>query len=528
MSTVITGTRMKTINTFVRILFFLITGSAMIKAEKETPGCKLIVYPDSGKYKISKHIYGHFSEHLGRCIYDGIWVGENSRIPNTNGIRKDVIAAFKKINIPNMRWPGGCFADEYHWMDGIGPRSGRKKIINAVWGGTVEDNSFGTHEFLSFCELIRTEPYLSANVGSGSVEEMSKWVEYVNSDSKSSMAELRRKNGRDKPWNVKFWGIGNESWGCGGEMTAGYYSNLYRHYSTFCHDYSGTKVVKIACGASGDDYDWTRTLMKEAGTKMHGLSLHYYTVRDWTDKGSALKFTEKEYLETMHQALRIDTLISKHIKIMDEYDPEKKVGLMVDEWGTWYDADQGENKGILYQQNTLRDAFVAASTLNIFNKYADRIRMANLAQSVNVLQALILTSGEKMIVTPTYHVFDLFKVHQEAALIPSEFSSDPPVLGDTGFPALNVSCSSTEDGVVHISIVNLDPVRNIPFECELKGKQQPGTVTGEILTAPSLQAHNTFEEPELVKITGFSAMSLNGNTINMNIPSKSIIVLEIK
>ena len=296
------------------------------------------IYPEQGKQEISKHIYGQFAEHLGTCIYGGLWVGPESEIPNTEGYRNDVLQALKDLKIPNLRWPGGCFADEYHWMDGIGPREERPKMVNNNWGGTIEDNSFGTHEFLNLCELLGCEPYISANVGSGTVEEMAKWVEYMTSEGDSPMARLRRRNGRDKAWKVKFIGVGNESWGCGGSMRPEYYADLYRRYSTYCRNYDGNRLFKIASGASDYDYNWTETLMKNIGGRMDGISLHYYTVTGWSgSKGSATDFNKDDYYWTMGKCLEIEDVVKKHIQIMDKYDPQKKIALMVDEWGTWWD-----------------------------------------------------------------------------------------------------------------------------------------------------------------------------------------------
>jgi alpha-N-arabinofuranosidase len=512
------------------LLFLLVCCFTLAFHENEDKSQnRLLVYTDSGKITISRHIYGHFSEHLGRCIYDGLWVGEGSKIPNTKGVRNDIIEALKKIKVPNLRWPGGCFADEYHWMDGIGSKEKRPRMVNTNWGGVVEDNSFGTHEFLDLCELIGTEPYISANVGSGSVEEMAKWVEYVNSPGSSTIVELRRKNGRDKPWNVKFWGVGNESWGCGGSMTPEYYSDLYRRYATYCRDYGDNKLYKIASGAPDYYYDWTKVLMKNIGHNMHGLSLHYYTVKGWDiSKGSATKFSNQEYFETIHKCLGIEEVLKNHIKIMDEYDPQKKIGLMVDEWGTWFDVEPGTNPGFLYQQNTLRDALVAGATLNIFNKYSDRIRMANIAQLVNVLQALILTKDEKMILTPTYHVFDLYKVHQDATFLPFELNTEDYEIEGKKIPALNVSSSILKDGNMHISIVNFHSGKNIEVACELKGKKIFKTVTGQVLTAKTIQSHNTFENPEEVRIADYKNPVLKNNVLKIQIPAKSIVVLEFK
>lgn len=319
------------------------------------------IYPEQGNQQISKHIYGQFAEHLGSCIYGGLWVGPESDIPNTQGYRTDVLNALKKLQIPNLRWPGGCFADEYHWMDGIGPKENRPKMVNNNWGGTIEDNSFGTHEFLNLCELLGCEPYISGNVGSGTVEEMAKWVEYMTSEGDSPMANLRRKNGRDKAWKVKFFGVGNESWGCGGSMRPEYYSDLYRRYSTYCRNYDSNVLFKIASGASDYDYNWTETLMKQIGGRMDGISLHYYTVGDWNNKGSATDFNTEDYYWTLGKCLEIEDVVKKHIAIMDKYDPKKNIALMVDEWGTWWDVEPGTIPGHLFQQNTMRDAFVARS-----------------------------------------------------------------------------------------------------------------------------------------------------------------------
>ena len=403
---------------------------------------RLTLNPLEKKSHINPEIYGNFSEHLGRCIYDGIYVGENSDIPNTEGFRTDVVDAFRQIKLPVLRWPGGCFADEYHWRDGIGEKSQRKKMVNTNWGGVVEDNSFGTHEFMRFCELVGCEPYISGNVGSGTVEELSNWVEYMTFDGVSPMAELRKRNGREQPWKLKYLGIGNESWGCGGSMRPEYYSDLYRRYATYCRNYSGNQLFKVASGSNADDYNWTEVLMKQITPwNMNGMSLHYYTVPtgDWSHKGSATEFDEEEYYKTIRSTLGIEGMIIRHSGIMDRYDPEHKVGLIVDEWGTWYDVEPGTNPGFLYQQNTMRDAIVAAINLNIFNQHSARIPMANIAQAVNVLQSILLTEGSKTIKTPTYHVFDLYKQHQDSDLIYSHIQNSNAA---EGVPSLSQSASS--------------------------------------------------------------------------------------
>jgi len=376
---------------------------------------RLTIAVDRPTGRIHREIYGHFAEHLGRCVYEGLWVGEESSIPNVQGIRRDVLEALKKLNVPVLRWPGGCFADEYHWKDGVGPRESRRRTINTHWGGVTETNEFGTHEFMLLCELLGCEPYISGNVGSGTVQEMQEWIEYITLESGSSMADWRRANGREKPWRLKYFGVGNENWGCGGNMRAEYYADVYRRYQTYVRHYGDNRVFRIACGANAGDYHWTETLMREAGRYMDGLSLHYYTVPGtWMHKGPATGFGEREWFATLNKALVMDELIRKHAAIMDKYDPEKRVALVVDEWGTWYDPEPGTNPAFLYQQNTMRDALVAGLTLHVFHRHCDRVRMANLAQVANVLQSVVLTDGPKMVLTPTYHVFEMFKEHQGA------------------------------------------------------------------------------------------------------------------
>ena len=359
---------------------------------------RYVVQPYIHRADIHPEVYGNFSEHLGRCIYNGVFVGEDSSIPNVNGMRTDVVEALKNIKLPVLRWPGGCFADEYHWKDGIGPKENRKRMVNTNWGGVVEDNSFGTHEFMEFCRQVGCEPYINGNMGSGTVQEMSEWVEYMTFDGESPMANLRRENGQDEPWKVKYFCVGNESWGCGGNMRPEYYADLYRHYQTFLRNYGDNKLYKIAVGPGTPDTHWTDVVMREAGKYMNALTLHYYTVpHDWQHKGSATEFTEEEYYLTLRKAAYMDDLIVSHTHVMDRYDPEHKVDLIVDEWGTWFDVEPGTNPGFLYQQSTMRDAMVAAITLNIFNHHSDRVVMANIAQLANVLQAVILTEGDKMV-----------------------------------------------------------------------------------------------------------------------------------
>lgn len=505
------------------ITFVLFTG--LLNAQNN-----VVINADLGKDTISRHIYGHFSEHLGRCIYGGFYVGEdNTAIPNRNGVRLDVVEALKELKIPNLRWPGGCFADTYHWKDGVGPKSERPTIVNTWWGGVTEDNSFGTHDFLNMCELLDAEPYLSANVGSGTVRELVEWMQYVNHDGVSPMADWRRENGREKPWNVKYWGVGNEAWGCGGHMTPEYYSDIYRQYATFMSDWNNSGgVYRIASGASSGDYNWTEVLMKNIPHRMlDALALHHYSVIDWGNKGPATGFTDQQYFTIMERALRMEELIERHTTIMERYDPRGRVALVVDEWGGWYDVEPGTNPGFLYQQNTMRDAMIAGTTLNIFNNHCDRVVMANLAQTVNVLQAVILTDEEKMLLTPTYHVMRMYNVHHDALMLPVNVQSEDYELGDDSLPAISVSASRNDDGVAHISIVNIDAEETQTVSIDLRGMSFT-SVAGEILTSPKVQDHNTFENPDKVQPKTFRQFSRSGNTLEVEMPPVSVVMFEVK
>jgi alpha-N-arabinofuranosidase len=487
---------------------------------------RIIINADQGRLAISRHLYGHFSEHLGRCIYGGYWVGEDSPIPNTRGIRNDLVEALRAIRIPNLRWPGGCFADEYHWMDGIGPRDRRPCMVNTHWGGVTENNHFGTHEFMDLCEQLGCEPYICGNVGSGTVREMQQWVEYLTFDGISPMADLRRRNGREKPWKITFWGVGNENWGCGGNMRPEFYADHFRRFATYLRDFSGNQLLKIACGPWQETgQDWTETLMREARRQMGGLSFHYYC-GSGRESRSATEFKEVDWFHLIRNALRMDELLSRHATLMDRYDPEKRVGLVVDEWGAWHQVEPGTNPGFLYQQNSLRDALVGGVTLNIFNAHCDRVRVANLAQTVNVLQAVALTEGEKLVLTPTYHVFEMFKVHQDATLLPMHIESERYPFADEAIPALSASASSDGAGRVHVSLCNCDPNRAIEVACVVRGRTV-GTVKGRVLTANAINSHNTFDKPNTVTPARFDDAVLKGETLTVKLPSKSVVVLAL-
>jgi len=514
----------------------------------EVKTAQLTIKADQGKQTISRNIYGQFAEHLGHCIYGGIWVGEDSDIPNTRGIRNDVVGVLKQIKVPAVRWPGGCFADEYHWRDGIGPRQQRPTMVNTHWGGVTENNHFGTHEFMDFCEQVGCEPYICGNLGSGTIEEMADWVEYMTFDGVSPMADLRRKNGRDKPWKLTYFAVGNENWGCGGSMTPEYYADQYRRYQTYVKSFGGNRIFKVACGPSGGDYNWTEVLMQKVGGRrplMQGLAPHYYCGTG-RESRSATQFTEIDWLWNLGGALQIEEILGRHEEIMDKYDPQKRVAIMFDEWGAWHAVEPGTNPGFLYQQNSLRDAMVAGLTLNIFNNHCDRVKMANIAQMVNVLQAMVLTDGPKMVLTPTYFVYYLYTVHHDATLLPTELNGPqyafevgernlsgrfpPPFKVEEGkgiLPAMNVSASRDGSGKIHVSLVNIDPHNAVEVTAQVQGAT-PRQISGKVLTAAEINSHNTFENPNLVEPKIFTGAKVTDSGFTATLPAKSIVVLEIE
>lgn len=492
-------------------------------ASQET--LRLVVNADQGTHTIDKHIYGHFAEHLGRDIYDGFWTKAGT---GEWHLREDIIEALRRIKVPNLRWPGGCFADYYHWKDGIGPREERPTIVNALWGGVTEDNSFGTHEFMELVDRLDTEPFIVGNVGSGTVQEMADWWEYVNFPGVSPMADLRRENGREEPWGVRYWGVGNESWGCGGSMTPDYYADVYKRFATFLRSYGGVSPFRVATGAAGGDYNWTEVMMREAGHMIDGLDLHHYTlVGDWSKKGHATDFGEAEWFELMDKATGMKTHVERHSAIMDMYDPEKRVALLVGEWGTWHEVEEGTNPGFLYQQNTIRDAVVASYHLDLFNNHAERVRGANIAQTVNVLQAMVLTKGEQMILTPTYHVFEFYTVHHDATLLPISLETGTYSFGSDSVPAVSASASRDAAGAIHITLTNVDPNAARTIEAYVRG-EDVSQLSGRILTADAMTAHNTFEQPELVKPGVYDGARLDGDVLTVEMPPKSIVVLTLQ
>ena len=488
---------------------------------------RLVIDADHARDTISRHIYGQFAEHLGRGIYDGVWTRTGNGAWH---LRDDVVAALRRIKVPNVRWPGGCFADYYHWRDGIGPAAKRPRMVNTVWGNVLEDNSFGTDEYMELVRRIGAEPFVVGNVGTGSPREMAEWWEYLDHPGGSSIADERKANGHAAPYNVRRFGIGNESWGCGGAMRPEFYADQYRRFAEFLRPFNdSTHAFRIATGPNVDDYNWTEVMMREAGRMIDGLDLHYYTVvGPWAHKGSATQFGEREWFLALQRAVRMQELVTRHAAIMDKYDPRKRVALIVGEWGMWHDVEPGTNPGFLYQQNTLRDALVAAVSLDIFSNHADRVRGANIAQMVNVLQSMILTRGSQMLLTPTYHVFELYTVHHDAVMLPLTIvNAGYYVFGTDSFPAVSATASRDRQGLVHVTMSNADPNQPRTVVAELRGVSATGAV-GRILTAPAINSYNSFEQPDVVHPTAFSGARIENGSLTLTLPPRSVIVLELR
>lgn len=485
---------------------------------------------------IAPEIYGQFAEHLGYGIYDGIWVGPESDIPNVRGIRSDVVDALKDIEVPVVRWPGGCFADEYHWRDGIGPRRERPVRKNNWWGGVEETNAFGTHEFFDFAEEIGAKTYLSVNVASSTPTEMREWIEYLTSDNQDDLANERRANGRDQPFQLDYVGIGNESWGCGGAMRPEYYSDLYRRWAAFFHKNGGgfhnnndNKAVRVASGANNLDTNWTYVVTKNAGPMMDAISLHFYTLNqgNWPSRNelTATQIDQQAWHEIVFQANRMDEVLLAHEGVLDANDPDKRIALYVDEWGTWYRPEPGHESSFLLQQNTLRDAVTAALTLNIFHNHTERVKMANIAQAVNVLQAMLLTDGPAMAKTPTYHVFHMYKDFQGATPVGLAFESPRITHGDNSYPAISASAATTQEGTMLIGLVNADPVNGheVTFDLGVRGK----LLGAKVLTHDKMNAHNVPGQPADVEPAAFTNAKMKGSQLIVDMPSKSVVVLRL-
>jgi alpha-N-arabinofuranosidase len=492
-------------------------------------GVTAVIHADRPGPKIDRHIFGQFAEHLGRGIYEGVWVGEHSKIPNTHGFRNDVVSALRELHVPDVRWPGGCFADEYHWRDGIGPRAKRPVTLNTNWGGVPDTNAFGTHEFLEFAQMIGADAYINGNLGTGSPREMAEWLQYMTSDKPTALTAERARNGHAAPWKIAYFAVGNEAWGCGGDMTPDHYADLFRQTASFLKAPMGARPSIIASGGNDNDTSWTETLISKVHRNLGAITFHYYTIPGdkWNAKGPATGFGEDQWISTLAHTLRMDDFITQNSAIMDKYDPDKKVAFAVDEWGTWYDPEPGREPGFLYQQNTLRDALVAALNFNIFQHHADRVRMANIAQMVNVLQAMILTRGSEMVLTPTYHAFRMFRPFQDATYLASELETPRYALGAQSVPAVSLSAARTADGKIIIALVNLDPNNTMPVAATIAGAGARH-VTGEVLTATAMDARNTFEHPDAVKPAAFSGASLVGDKVSLTLPAKSVVVLTLE
>ncbi len=491
------------------------------------PPAQVVVHADRPGPVYDRRIFTQFAEHLGNGIYGGLWVGPTSKIPNTRGFRNDVVAALRDLGVPVVRWPGGCFADEYHWREGIGPRAQRPVKVNTHWGGVTQPNSVGTHEFMDLVGQIGAEPYIAGNVGNGTPQEMAEWVEYMTAPA-GTLANLRARNGHPAPWAVPLFGVGNELWGCGGNMRAEYAADVTRRYATFIVAPEGTRILKIASGANVDDTHWTETMIREAAGQIDALSLHYYTVPGgWPPRASATRFDEAGWAETLSEAVRMDDLITRHSAIMDRYDPQKRIFLAVDEWGTWYAGDPGTNPGFLRQGNTLRDALVAAIHLNIFAKHADRVKLTAVAQMVNVLQAMILTDGARMVKTPTYYAFQMYKPYMDGTVLPIEVTSRWYNKDRWVMPAVSASAVRGKDGVTRIALANLDPNRPAPVVATLAGLVAT-RVTGQVLTAATMDARNEFGAAPAVAPAAFAGAALEAGRLTATLPPKSVVMLELR
>ena len=498
-------------------------------AAEPAPGATVTIHVDQPGAIIDRHIYGQFAEHLGHGIYEGVWVGEQSAIPNERGFRKDVIAALKRLKVPVVRWPGGCFADEYHWRDGIGPRDKRPVTVNTNWGGVPESNEFGTHEFMDFVQLIGADAYINGNLGTGTPREMSEWLQYLTSDQDTAITAERARNGHPKPWKIAYFAVGNESWGCGGNMSADYYVDLFRQYLTFLKTPRGARPTIIASGGHDADTTWSDTIAAKIAEGVNAVSFHYYTLPGevWQHKGASVGFGESEWISTLAHTLVMDDFINHNVAALKRHDPENKIALAVDEWGTWYDPEPGREPGFLYQQNTLRDALVAAVNFNIFHQHADRVRLANIAQMVNVLQAMILTNGAAMVLTPTYHVFAIFQPFQDAISLPTVVQTPKYSFGALSVPALSVSAARSASGAITVALVNLDPRHALDVTCTLTGFMA-GKVSGTILSAATMDARNTFEAPHAIEPKVFGGAHLSGAKLSLSLPAKSVVVLSVQ
>ncbi len=511
-----------------------------VAAGAPTPSSPILLDIDANRpgAHISRDIFGQFAEHLGTGIYGGIWVGPNSPVPNVRGIRSDVVQALRAIHVPNVRWPGGCFGDNYHWKNGIGPRSQRPATLNPDWGGVIEPNSFGTEEYFDFLGQIAADAFISENIGSGTVQEAADWFEYMTSDKPTALAKERAANGHPAPYTIKYLGLGNESWGCGGAMSPDHYVEEMKRFARFTRNYnptqqSGAEAMKrVAVGWDSGNSDYTEAVMKAWKDKawswdLEGVSLHGYTIpNSWEKKGPSVGFGEDEYAKGIRATLKMKDWVARQSAIMDKYDPDRKLGLYVDEWGIWTDPNPASNPGFLQQQNSLRDAVITALNLNIFMRNAERVRGANIAQMINVLQAMILTDGPKMVLTPTYYVYRMYVPFQDAAAVPIAFDGGTYAYGDIRLPAVDAVAARDHTGRLWLSLVNVDPERPARLVAVVDGLN-PRSAAGEVLTADTVDAHNSFDRPSEIVPRPFAGHA-SGRQMAFDLPPKSIAVVEVR
>ena len=516
------------------LLAFAVFATAASAAE--APPVELDIDTHTAGPVINRNIFGQFAEHLGSGIYGGVWVGKDSSIANVRGIRSDVVGALRALKVPNVRWPGGCFADEYHWRDGVGPAAQRKSTVNTNWGNAIESNAFGTDEFMDFIDQIGSAAYVSVNLGSGSPREAAEWMEYMTAAADSTAGKERAANGHSAPYEVRFVGLGNESWGCGGALSPDYYVNQMRVYSRFVHNFNPAQtgeraMQRIAVGADNANTDYIESVMKAWHDKvwswdLEGVSLHSYTSAGWPPAHPGVGFGEDEYALLLNDTLKMETLVSAHSALMDRYDPQKKVSLAVDEWGVWLAPTPGTNPGFLVQQNSLRDAMLAALNLDIFARHADRVRMANIAQMVNVLQSMIMTRGGSMVLTPTYHVFRMYVPFQDATLLPVRLNPGRYVSGKITLPRVDAIAARDRGGHVWLAALNLDPRQPLRLSVGIDGGAAH-RAQGEVLTAAQVDSVNTFEKPDQV-VPQPIAGSIQGGRLMLQLPARSVAVLGIE
>ena len=520
-------------NCILVLIFLFSMCSVKEKEQGNSSIVKITIDPAQNGPQINRHIFGQFAEHLGSGIYGGIWVVPESKIPNTRGIRNDVVEALKALKVPNVRWPGGCYADKYHWRDGIGSPEERNSRINVSWGGAPEPNTFGTHEFFDFIDQIGSDAFISANVGSGTVQESADWLEYLTATG-SSLAGERTRNGHPEPYDVAFWGVGNEVWGCGGPFTPEEYITELKKFATFTTNYNtNVNTQFVAVGPdSFDEYSfgYPEAIMNAWAKKtwtwnIGGLSLHNYTRGGWPPVIPATGFDDLQYASVIHETLKMDKFIADNRAIMDKFDPDTKVSILVDEWGTWYAPTEGTNSAFLQQQNSQRDAILAALNFNIFARHAERVHGANIAQMINVLQAMIFTQDEKMVLTPTYHAFRMYVPFQDAERLPINFDAGNYKVDSINLPRLDAIAAKGNDGNIYVAITNIDPNNTASIDLPFDGYSIV-KVTGETLQSTSIDAVNTFENPDNVSPNVINT-SVSGSNISVTVQPQSLTVLSI-